>query len=211
MKVTEIQAVLRDPADKRSLKSLRAEEKIPGVIYGLDKNIHFAVSEKEVRKVIYTPHFGLVELQIEGKAQQCIVKDYQRHPVTDELVHVDLLALNEKRPIKVDIPVRFVGQSIGVKAGGTVVQKRRKVRIKTLPSHLVEEFQVDISNLDLGESVRVRDIQTDDDIEILLDPPTPLATIDIPRALKSATKKAADLAAQNDDDDAEGDEESSED
>lgn len=211
MKVTEIQAVLRDPADKRSLKSLRAEEKIPGVIYGLDKNIHFAVSEKEVRKVIYTPHFGLVELHIEGKAHQCIVKDYQRHPVTDELVHVDLLALNEKRPIKVDIPVRFVGQSIGVKAGGTVVQKRRKVRIKTLPSHLVEEFQVDISNLDLGESVRVRDIHTDDDIEILLDPPTPLATIDIPRALKSATKKAADLAAQNDDDDAEGDEESSED
>ena len=196
MRVTNIQAEKRDTSSRSTLNELRKAKRVPGVLYGLDENVHFSALAQDVRKVIYTPHFELVDLEVDGSTQRCIVKDYQLHPVTDELVHVDLLALSPNKPVKVEVPVHFVGQSPGVKAGGTVVQKIRKVRIKTTPENLIEEFSVDISHLELGDSVRIRDIKTQDGVEVLMSAPMPLATIDIPRALKSAATKAANEEAE---------------
>ena len=103
-----------------------------------------------------------------------------------------MLALTPGKTIKVELPVHFVGMSPGVKAGGTVVKKLRKVMVKTTPEHLVSEFQVDISDLELGQSVRVRDIVLEEGMEVMSPGPIPLATIEIPRALKSAAAAAED-------------------
>lgn len=173
--------------------SLRNEGKVPGVLYGTDENVHFSIGKMDLRKLIYTPNFNLVDLVVDGATYRCILKDYQMHPVTDELEHVDMLALKEGRMLKAEIPVRFVGASVGVKAGGTIVQKVRKVKIKTTPENLVDVFEVDITDLDLGQSVRIRDMVVGEGIEVMNPPAIPMATIEIPRALKSA-KAAAEAA-----------------
>jgi len=100
-------------------------------------------------------------------------------------VHIDFLRLVDGHPIKVEVPVRFKGTSPGVKEGGTFVQMMRRVKIKTLPADLVHELYVDISELTLGNSVRVRDIEQNDKIEIMTGGATPVANVEVPRALKS--------------------------
>ncbi len=199
MKITEIAATVRPTTSSSSAGALRREKKVPGVLYGLNENIHFSVNAVDLRKLIYTADFGLVDLQLDGKTHRCLVKDYQRHPVTDAMQHVDFLALQPGRKVKVDLPVHFVGIAPGVKAGGTVVKKLRKVKVKTTPENLVPEFAVDISGLELGQSVRVRDIETGEGVEVLNPAPMPLATIEIPRALKAAAAEAeaeAEAAAE---------------
>ena len=190
MKITEIKADIRAEASSSSARALRRSGFVPGVLYGGGKNFHFAAQSQEIRKLIYTSDFGLVDLNIDGETHRCIVKDYQLHPVTDNIEHVDMLALTPGKTIKVELPVHFVGVAPGVKAGGTVVKKLRKVMVKTTPDNLISEFNVDISDLELGQSVRVRDIVLQEGMEVLNPGPIPLATIEIPRALKSAAAAA---------------------
>ena len=190
MKVTALAATPRIISKESTARAVRLEKRVPGVLYGLEQNIHFSVNALELRKLIYTPDFSLVDVEIDGKKHRCIIKDYQAHPVTDAITHVDMLALKDGRPIKVDIPVRFVGVSPGVKAGGSIIRKLRKVKIKTTPENLVEEFEVDISHLNLGDSVRVRDMKVADNIQVLNSGPIPLASVEVPRALKSAEAAA---------------------
>ena len=102
------------------------------------------------------------------------------------------MALQDGRKVKVEIPVKFVGISPGVKEGGTIVRKLRKVRVKTTPENLVSEFEVDISHLSLGDSVRVRDMKVNENVEVMNPAPIPLASIEVPRALKAA-EAAAEL------------------
>lgn len=190
MKATPLSASVRSVTTSAALRALRNEKLVPGVLYGTGENIHFSVPAIDLRKLIYTPDFSLIELDLDGKTYRCIIKDYQIHPVTDALVHVDLLALKAGQPVKVDIPVHFTGNPEGVKSGGTIVKKLRKLRVKTTPEKLVEEFSIDITHLDLGQSVRVRDLETEDGVQIMNPGPIPMASIEIPRALKSAASAA---------------------
>jgi large subunit ribosomal protein L25 len=118
-----------------------------------------------------------------GESYRCIIKEIQFHPVTEGILHIDFLELAEGRKVKVQLPVRFKGTSPGVRNGGRLIQQLRKVEIKTTPDQLVEELILDISNLKLGNSVRVRDIETNDEIEILTNPGIPVATVKVPRVV----------------------------
>ncbi|MFZ1496100.1 MAG: 50S ribosomal protein L25, partial [Saprospiraceae bacterium] len=123
----------------------------------------------------------------------------QFHPVTEQLLHIDFLRLVEKTPIKVEVPLRFKGSSPGVKLGGKLIQQIRKIKIKTTPEFLVDELKADISKLDLGQALRVREVTVPQGVEILNNGATPVALIEIPRALKAAAAaeaKAADKGAK---------------
>ena len=180
----------RNDLGKKATKSLRKEGKIPCVIYGPNKVIHFSTTHSEIKSIVYTPDFKVAELNCDGGKYPCIVKDFQLHPLSNELVHIDFLMLTESHPIKVEVPIRFKGTSPGVKSGGKLLQKLRRVKIKTTPENLVDEIDVDISSLEMGQSLRVRDIQAINNIEILSSAGIPVATIEIPRALRSATAAA---------------------
>ena len=112
------------------------------------------------------------------------------HPVTDSLTHIDFIELVDGTPVKVDIPIRFKGDSPGVKLGGKLLQSIRRVTVKTLPENLVDELFVDISELELGFAVRVRDIEAPDSVQIMNTGATPVAIVEVPRALRSATAAA---------------------
>ncbi len=166
--------------------SIRKEGKIPAVLYGGDINENFSTTLNEVKGLIYTPEFKIANLDIDGKSIKSIVKSVQYHPVTDEIQHIDFLAIEDGRKLKVDIPVRFKGVSPGVKGGGKLLQSMRKVKVKVDPKNMINELFIDISNLELGSSVKVKDIEKNENIEIMANENIPVAIVEVPRALKSA-------------------------
>ncbi len=189
MNTIAIQAELRPGTGKKAAKAVRKEGKIPGVIYGGKQNIHFATTFKEVKSLIYTGDFLLASVEVDGRTYRCIVKEVQFHPVREDIVHIDFLELVDGKAVKVEIPVRFKGVAEGVKLGGKLQQNLRRVKIKVKPENLVDALWADISHLGLGQSVRVRDLEVPEGIEVISAASIPIATIEIPRALRSASSK----------------------
>ena len=181
---------------KVATKTNRAEGEIPCVLYGLNELAHFTVSAKDVRYLVYTPDFKIAELSLEGKTYRTILKDVQFHPISEQILHIDFLKLTEGQSVKVNVPLRLVGSAPGVKSGGRLLQPVRKVKIKCLPETLVDQVQLDISGLDLGQTSRVKDIIAQEGIEIMMSPSIPAVTIEIPRALRSAATAEAKTAGK---------------
>ncbi len=191
MQVITIKGESRNELGKKGANSTRKQGLIPCVMYGLNEVIHFSTTPNEVRHLVYSPDFKIAQVEVDGKNFKCILKDKQFNPVTDSIMHLDFLMLVEGRPVKVEVPVRFKGTSPGVKSGGKLLQKVRKVKIKATPEQLVDELMVDISHLELGQSIRIRDVKAGEGVEVLNSPGTPIATVEIPRALRSAQQAAA--------------------
>lgn len=186
METIAISGNSRTDVGKKATKALRKDGLVPCVIYGGEKVIHFSSTPKSFKHLIFTPDFKLADLNIDGQTYQCILKDAQYHPVTDEIVHLDFLQLVPNKTVKVNIPVGFKGVSPGVKGGGKLVSKLRTLKIKTTPEKIVNKLFVDISSLELGDSVRVRDVEISDGMEVMNPGATPVASVEVPRALKSA-------------------------
>ncbi|MCZ2101863.1 MAG: 50S ribosomal protein L25 [Chitinophagales bacterium] len=187
----EIQGTKRSNLGKKGSQTDRKNGLIPAVLYGGKDVIHFTVTPSGVKKIIYTPDFKLANIEIDGKKHNAILKSFQLDPITDEVTHIDFLRIIDGTPIKVELPLRFKGTSPGVKVGGKLIQQLRKIRIKTLPENLVDELKADISKLELGQSLRIKDVIVPQGIEIIGNPATPVALIEIPRALKAAAAAAA--------------------
>ena len=193
MKSISISGTARATVGGKQARQDRREGSIPAVLYGGDETIHFNTTAKSVKHLVYSSDFQVVELDLEGATYRCILKDLQMHPVSEKILHMDFLQLVDGKTVKVEVPVRFRGASPGVKVGGKLQQNLRRVKLKTTPEHMVDEVFVDISSLELGEAVRVRDIDPIENVEITNAPATPVALVEIPRALRSAA--AAEKAA----------------
>ena len=190
MKTVVVNGEARTDFGKKGASDVRRAGRIPCVMYGSEEVVHFSSTFTELKNLIYTPDFKLAEVNVNGKKYRAILKDVQFHPVTDNPVHVDLQLLVDGNPLKVELPIRFKGASPGVKAGGKLMQLVRRIKVKTTPEKLVDELYVNISGLELGQSIRIRDIDVEDGIEVLMSPGVPVAMIEIPRALRSAASAA---------------------
>ena len=175
----------------KASKTLRREGRVPAVIYGTGDPVHFSTTQLALRDLIYTPDFKVAEVNVDGEAVQAIVKDVQFHPITDLVTHVDFLRLEEGRTVRIEVPIRFKGTSPGVRAGGKLQQNIRRARVKTTPENLIDELVVDISSLEMGQSARIRDIDPIEGVEIVTPGSTPVAGIQIPRAMRSAATAEA--------------------
>ncbi len=195
MRVVNVKGEKRENLGTKYARAARKKGVVPCVVYGPDTLFHFVVPKLDLREVIYTPEFTFVDIEVEGEKHRCILKSYELHPVTDEVLHVDFLRLKEGVPVKVEIPVSFKGPSKGEKLGGKLIQSVRKVKVKTTPDKLVSTLVVDIHDVGLGESPRVKDIPVVEGMEIMMHPNIPLATVEVPRALKSAASAEAKEAA----------------
>lgn len=195
METVAVNGTIRTEVGKKATKAIRKQGEVPCVIYGGENVVHFSSTPGSFKQLIFTPEFKLAEITLDGTAYTCILKDAQYHPVTDEIVHLDFLQLVEGQNIIVNIPVTFKGESPGVKLGGKLVSKLRTVKVKTTPDQIVNQLFVDISETTLGSSVRVRDVEVTDKMQVMNPGATPIATVEIPRALKSAGAAAAAEAA----------------
>ncbi|WP_299759806.1 50S ribosomal protein L25/general stress protein Ctc [uncultured Pontibacter sp.] len=190
MKTLEIIGFKRANLGKQQSKELRNESFVPGVLYGGSEQVHFYAPAILFRDLIYTPEVHEVDLNIEGTHYRAVLQASQFHPVNEMLLHVDFLELQDDKQVKIDVPVKFVGVSPGVLAGGKLVTKLRAIKIKALPANLPDFVEVNISELELGKSIKVSKIQPEN-YEILTNPSAPIATVTIPRALKSAQAEEA--------------------
>ena len=176
MKLITIEGQLRSEFGKTVSGQLRSEGKVPGVIYGGAENIHFTVTPKDLKPIVYTPDFNKAEIKIAGKTYTCILKDLQYHKTTDEVIHVDFLELVQGKSVNASVPLRFVSQTKGVKEGGRFVVKMSTVKIRTKPENLVATIDVDITNLEIGKNLRIEDI-TYPNAEILHNKRIPVAAV----------------------------------
>ncbi len=179
-----INGTVRTETGKKASKAVRNSAGVPVVMYGPKESYHFTAPVSDFKNLIYTPDFKIAEVNLDGKTYKCILKDKQFHPISEALLHVDLLTLTEGHPIKVNIPLRFKGVSPGVKVGGKFLQQVRTIKVKTTPEKLVDHLMIDVSTLELGQSVRVRDIEVNEGVEIMMPTGMPVATVEVPRALR---------------------------
>ena len=189
MKSLEIIGFKRANLGKSESKRLREESMVPCVLYGGEEQVHFYAPMILFRDLVYSPEVYEVDLNIEGTHYKAVMQAIQFHPVNEMLLHVDFLEMNDNKEIKMEVPVRYIGVSPGVLAGGKLVSKLRKLKVKALPANLPDFVEVNISDLELGKSVKVNKI-TPNNYTILTNPASPVATVTIPRALKSAQTEA---------------------
>ncbi len=190
MKKVIIEGQLRTEFGKKATRHIRSQQLVPGVIYGGKKEINFVAHAKEFKSLVFTSEFQMAEVKIDGNVYLCILKDLQFNKVTDELIHVDLLELQEGKKIVANIPVKFTGTAAGVKDGGKLVTKIKTLRVKTLPKYLKENIVIDISHLALNGNVRVEDVK-EKDLEILNSPRIPIASVVLTRQLKQEESTSA--------------------
>jgi|SRR5690606_17891244 len=185
MKTVVIEAQHRSDMGKKAARDYRSQGLVPGVIYGGKEEVHFLVPTLAVRSLVYTPEFQLAQVKIEGKEYKCILKDLQFDVVTDALTHIDFLEMVEDKKIIANLPLKFVGQSEGVKAGGRFVTKMTTLKVRTYPKYLVENIEVDITNLQLNGNIRVEDVPAEN-FEVMNSPRQPIASVVMTRALRQA-------------------------
>ncbi|MBO7269618.1 MAG: 50S ribosomal protein L25 [Bacteroidales bacterium] len=140
--------------NKQSLKQIRRNEQVPCVIYGNNvENVNFALVVKELKKITHTPASYIIDIDVEGKVYQCVFHAIQYHPVTDEALHADFLAINPEKPVVIDVPVVIVGNSEGVKQGGKLMVSARKLKVSAPMENLPDTLEVDITTLGLGKTI----------------------------------------------------------
>src|SRR6185437_3837017 len=190
MKSIAISGSPRENVGKRDAKELRYKAQVPAVLYGGPTQTHFSVSAADLKAVVYTPVVHFIDLEIAGVKSQAIIKDLQFHPLTEQIIHVDFLLLDDKKPITMEIPVRLTGTSPGVKTGGKLVQKLRKLRVKALPKDHLDTIDVSIDQLEVGKSVKVSDIKVDR-LVITNAKEDTVVSVTTSRALRQAEQDAA--------------------
>lgn len=158
MKQISLSGSLRESVGRQNASALRISERVPGVLYGGGQQIHFSVAEIDMNKLVALPDTLQINLDLNGKVVPAVLQEVQRHPVTDRIVHIDLLELIPGKAIKTTLPIRVTGNSEGVKAGGKLMLNYRKVRIFGRPEDLPNDITLDITNLKIGDMIRVREI-----------------------------------------------------
>lgn len=186
MKTIELTAQSRETVGKRNTKDLRKAGSVPGVVYSNGSAQHISVVEKEMKPVIYTADSYIIHLNIDGKIQPAIIRDTDFHPVTDLMTHVEFLAVTEDKPVIVSLPLKMVGVPLGVTKGGKIAVKLRKLAVKGIPSTLPDFIEVPVKDLDLGATIKVSDVDFGD-LQVMTSASTGIASVEIPRALRSAT------------------------
>ncbi|CAG2534515.1 large subunit ribosomal protein L25 [Maribacter dokdonensis] len=163
MKSITIKGSERESVGKKATKALRNAGKVPCVVYGGDKPLHFSADELAFRDLVYTPNAHTVAIELEGKETvNAVLQDIQFHPVTDAIIHIDFYQLFDDKMVTMNIPVRLQGNSPGVRNGGRLLFRKRKLAIKALPSKLPDFFDIDISKLRIGQNISVGSLLSDD-------------------------------------------------
>ncbi len=162
MKSITINGSKRESVGKKSTKALRNAGEVPCVLYGGEQPVHFSAPELAFSKLVYTANAHTVVIALaNGDKYNAVMQDIQFHPVTDRILHVDFYQLFEDKPVTMNIPVRLEGNSPGVRNGGRLLFRKRKLAIKALPGDLPDFFTVDISKLKIGMNIAVEELKND--------------------------------------------------
>jgi len=183
MKTFELKGSLRKNVGKKDTRALRAAAKVPCVLYGGKENLHFAVAEGDFRNLIYTPHVYIVDLNVDGKKVQAVLKDIQFHPVQEQILHVDFLEVSDDKKLDIAIPIETFGLAEGVKMGGKLQVAYRRLKVRGLMKDLPDTLKVDVSGIKLGSTIKVGQLAFDN-LELLDSKNAVVASVKLTRAAK---------------------------
>ena len=196
MKEINVTGQKRTDLGKKASKNLRKEGFIPCNLYGEKKGengapeaLSFAVPFAELRKIIYTPHVYVINLVIDGESHTAILKDIQFHPVTDAVLHVDFLEVNDQKPITIGIPVKLTGLAQGVRDGGRMNLSIRKIEVKAPYQQIPEHLDIDVTALQIGKSIKIGQLSFEG-LEIVTGKEVIVCSIKMTRAALSAAAQA---------------------
>ena len=215
MKTFKLEAQPRTDLGKKATKALREQKLIPVVVNGgklieLPYNgkleageklveigngkglitTDLVVSNDAVRKLVYTPEIFAVELDYNGKQQMAVLKDIQFHPVKDSILHMDFLAVDENKPVVIEVPVKLVGHAEGVKAGGKLSLSMKKLKVKAVYTNIPENLVINVDNLGLGKSLQVGDLHFEG-LELVNAKNAVVCAVQLTRAARGAAQAAA--------------------
>ena len=193
MKTVTLSGSLRANVGKTNAATLRNEGMVPCVIYGAGEQIHFSADIRHFKDIIFTPETSIVNVEVDGKAYKTVLQETQYHKISDKLIHADFLEINETKPVTVQLPVKTIGQSEGVKAGGKLTIKLRKLKVRGLISKLPEYIELDITPLAIGKSISAGDINVDG-ITLLHPKNISIVSVDTTRAVAQVEAAAAPAA-----------------
>ncbi len=204
MKQVSLSGSARQNVGKKDAKAVRNEMFVPAVVYGGKEQVHFKIKHTDMEKLIYTSDVYKIELDIDGKKIPAIIQEVQHHPVTDRIMHVDFIELIDNKPVKMKIPVRVTGRSIGVMNGGKLQQVFRRLKVVGLPSAIPGEIEADISNLKIGMSLRVSDFEREG-IKLLDPANAVVVSVKMARGASNADEEEEEEAAAEGAEGGEGD------
>ena len=190
MKTVSLSGSLRTNVGKSDANALRAKGQVPCVIYGAGEQIHFHADERAFKNIIYTPETNMVEINVDGKSYKTVLQEAQFHKVNDKLIHADFLQIVDGKPVTVSLPVKTTGQAEGVKAGGKLNVKLRKLKVKGLINKLPQNIELNIETLSIGKSISVGDIKLDG-VEILHPKNIAVVSVKTTRNVVAAEETAA--------------------
>ena len=180
----------REIGNKALVKAVRRDNLVPCVYYGNGvENTVFSVALKDLETILNTPNSYIIEIDIEGKKQLAVLQAVQFHPVTDKPLHVDFLAIQEDKPVTINIPVVITGNSIGVRQGGKLMVSTRKLKVSGMIKDLPDTLPVDITELNLGKQIVAGDLHYDN-IQIMSPKATIVCSVKMTRAAASAAADA---------------------
>ncbi|HRP02081.1 MAG TPA: 50S ribosomal protein L25 [Candidatus Kapabacteria bacterium] len=168
---------------KKASKAIRNQGFIPGVFYVQGKDsVSIYAKPLDLRPIVYTAQTKIVALKVENSnsTEQCILKDIQFDPVTDQILHFDLQGLVKGQKLTVELPIKLVGQPVGVRQGGKLMQNIIKIKVKALPEDLVELIEVNASHLNMGDNLLLKEVNLGP-LETELSPETVIAMVMKPR------------------------------
>lgn len=195
MKTVSLSGSLRANVGKVDANALRAKGMVPCVIYGGKEQTHFYADSRAFKDIIYTPDTNLVSIELEGgKKFKAVLQEAQFHKINDRLIHADFLEVSEDKPVTVQIPVKTIGQAEGVKDGGKMSVKMRKLKVKGLISKLPERIELNVEKLTVGKSISVGDINIDG-LTILHPKNISVVSVNITRNVVEETPAATATAA----------------
>jgi len=195
MKIFELSGNVRTSLSKAAVKSLRKNGEVPCVMYGNDtENIHFSVTARDIKDLIYTPNSYIVAITVDGKKHLAILHEIQFHPVSDQALHLYFLYADESTPVTIPVPVAIEGVAEGVKAGGKLIVSSRKLLVKGLIQDLPDTLPVNISDLKLGKAIVAGDLSFPN-IQIVNKKDTIICAVKMTRAALGAAA-AAKAAAE---------------
>jgi large subunit ribosomal protein L25 len=191
MKAISIEGQRRENQGKSANYELRSAGYVPCELYGKNGNIHFSVFSADFKDLVYSPETYRVDLNVDGEQYSAIMKEVQFHPLSDEILHVDFHEITDDSTIKIELPIRFLGVAAGVREGGKLIKKLRSLKVKGLAKDMPDAIEIDVTSLTMGKSVKVRDIKATLGLEVMNAETTPVASVEVPRAMKGKDAETA--------------------
>ncbi|CDF21869.1 50S ribosomal protein L25 [Prevotella sp. CAG:617] len=198
MKQIAISGTARTDLGKKASREIRRNGSVPCVIYGEKKDangmpeaIHFTVSEKEINKIVYTPHIYLIDINIDGTDHKAVIKEIQFHPVKDNVLHVDFYEVNAEKPIVMAVPIAPKGLAEGVRAGGRLNAMVRKLKVRAPYAAIPEKLEIDVTSLGLGKSIKAGSLHFEG-LELVTPKEVVVLTVKMTRAARGAAAAAAE-------------------